>query len=179
MRVPKDKILTRESYEFFAGFDAGHQPRWSRDITQRCGVFEHDDACLRSAMTWNAGLGRYLWWQQIPQRRGHKDRGDTRFDGGFAIYDAPQPWGPWTTIFFKQQWDVGPGEHGDFPAKWISEDGQSAQLVFSGDDCFSVRARNSSCDRHASPLFQQAAKCRTSLRRRGDSARQDHSNGLG
>jgi hypothetical protein len=34
---------------------------------------------------------------------------------------------------------VGPGEHGDFPAKWMSEDGRAAWLVFSGDDAFSVR----------------------------------------
>ena len=23
---------------------------------------------------------------------------DTRFQGGFGIYDAPEPWGPWTTV---------------------------------------------------------------------------------
>jgi hypothetical protein len=26
-----------------------------------------------------------------------------------------------------------------FPAQWISDDGRNAHLVFSGDDCFSVR----------------------------------------
>jgi hypothetical protein len=102
-------------------------------------VFEHRDACLRSAMTYNAGVERYLWWQAIPQPPGHKDRGDTRFEGGFGIYDAPEPWGPWTTVFFTRRWDVGPGEHGDFPAKWMSSDGRTLHLVFSGEDSFSVR----------------------------------------
>ena len=139
MRVPKDKIIVRDAYEFLAGFDAGGPPRWTRDISLRAAVFEHRDACLRSAMTWNPALRRYLWWQHIPQQPGHKDRGDTRFEGGFGVYDAPEPWGPWTTAFFTPQWDVGPGEHGDFPAKWISKDGGSGHLVFSGDDCFSVR----------------------------------------
>jgi hypothetical protein len=57
----------------------------------------------------------------------------------FAIYDAPRPWGPWTTAFHTKQWDVGPGEHGDFPARWMSADGRRLYLVFSGDDAFSVR----------------------------------------
>jgi hypothetical protein len=90
-------------------------------------------------MTYNAALRRYLWWQQIPQPPGAKDRGDTRFAGGLAVYDAPQPWGPWTTAFYTTAWDVGPGEHGDFPAKWISTDGCTLHLVFSGEDAFSVR----------------------------------------
>ncbi len=139
MRAPREKLTERSDWEFFAGFDAKQRPRWTRDIQQRAGVFYHRDGCLRSAMTYNAGLKRYLWWQQIPQPPGHRDRGDTRFEGGFAVYDAPEPWGPWTTAFHTPKWDVGPGEHGDFPSKWMSEDGRTAHLVFSGEDSFSVR----------------------------------------
>jgi hypothetical protein len=36
---------------------------------------------------------------------------------------------------------VGPGEHGDFPAKWISRDGRTVHLVFSGDDCVTIASR--------------------------------------
>ena len=139
MRAPKNEVTKRDAWEFFAGFDALGKPRWSGEISGRAGVFHNRDGCLRSAMTYNPGLRRYLWWQQIPQPPGHPDRGDTRFEGGFAIYDAPEPWGPWTTAFFTTKWDVGPGEHGDFPAKWISRDGKTAWLVFSGEDAFSVR----------------------------------------
>jgi hypothetical protein len=90
-------------------------------------------------MTYNAGIKRYLWWQQIPQPEGDPDRGDTRFEAGFAVYDAPEPWGPWTTAYFTSRWDVGPGEHADFPSRWMSEDGRTMYLVFSGEDSFSVR----------------------------------------
>ena len=38
-----------------------------------------------------------------------------------------------------ERWDTGPGEHGDFPSKWMSEDGRTLYLVFSGDDHFCVR----------------------------------------
>ncbi len=139
MRAPVGELTRRGSWEFFAGVDDEGKPSWTPDISRRAGVFEHPDGCLRSAMTFHPGLRRYLWWQQIPQPPGHPDRGDTRFEGGFGIYDAPAPWGPWTTAYFTRAWDVGPGEHGDFPAMWMSADGRTAWLVFSGDDAFSVR----------------------------------------
>lgn len=87
-------------------------------------------ACASSP--YNAGLRRYLWCQTLPG-------GDARFRGGFAIYDAPEPWGPWTTVAYTEEWDVGPGESSGFPTKWMSSDGRTVHLVFSGDDCFSVR----------------------------------------
>ena len=140
MRAPKDKMTMRDSWEFFSNLDDKSIPVWSSNITKRGPAFKHRDACLRSAMTYCAPLKRYLWWQQIPQPPGvANDRGDTRFNGGFAIYDAPEPWGPWTTAFFTPQWDMGPGEHADFPAKWMSADGLTLHLVFSGEDSFSVR----------------------------------------
>lgn len=141
MRAPKDRLTQRAAWEFFVKIDEQGQPIWSSDINSRGAVFVHRGSCLRSAMTYCAPLKRYLWWQHLPQPPGvTNDRGDTRFTGGFAIYDAPEPWGPWTTAFFMPQWDVGPGEHGDFPAKWMSADGLTLHLVFSGDDAFSVRA---------------------------------------
>jgi hypothetical protein len=138
MRAPKGKLAERAAWEFLEKVDGG-KPVWTADVRKRGAAFTHKDSCLRSAMTYNAGLRRYLWWQQVPQPKGHKDRGDTRFEGGFGVYDAPEPWGPWTTVYFTPKWDVGPGEHGDFPSKWTSADGRTAYLVFSGDDAFSVR----------------------------------------
>ncbi len=138
MRVPKDKLHERAAWEFFARLDRD-EPQWTSEVSRRGAVFTHQDACLRSAIVYCAPLKRYLWWQQLPQPKGAADRGDTRFSGGFGIYDAPEPWGPWTTAYFTPKWDVGPGEHADFPAKWMSDDGHTLYLVFSGDDAFSVR----------------------------------------
>jgi hypothetical protein len=68
-----------------------------------------------------------------------EDSRGPRFQGGFGIYEAPEPWGPWRTIYFTADWDVGPGETSSLPPKWMSKDGKTVHLVFSGDDCFSVR----------------------------------------
>ena len=139
MCVPKNRITERRAWEFFERIDRDGKPVWAADIRKRGAVFRHKDGCLRSAMTYCAPLRRYLWWQHVPAPKGSRDRGDTRFEGGFGIYDAPEPWGPWTTAFYTEKWDVGPGEHGDFPTKWMSKDGRELYLVFSGEDSFSVR----------------------------------------
>lgn len=99
-------------------------------------VFRFPRSCYRSGLSYNAGLKRYLWCQILPES---SDRRGPRFAGGFGIYDAPTPWGPWTTAFFTPSWDVGPGETSSIPTKWIQQDGRAIHLVFSGDDAFSVR----------------------------------------
>ncbi|MGQ0636584.1 MAG: hypothetical protein ACT4QC_18375 [Planctomycetaceae bacterium] len=135
-RAPKTRIMERSAYEFFNEIDSQGNPRWTRDITRRGAVFIHPARCYRTQITYNPALKRYLWCQVFPESR-HPE--GPRFQGGFGIYDAPEPWGPWTTVCFTNDWDVGPGETCGFPAKWISDDGRTLHLVFSGDDCFSVR----------------------------------------
>jgi hypothetical protein len=36
-------------------------------------------------------------------------------------------------------WDISPGETCSFPTKWMSPDGKTLHLVFSGGDSFAVR----------------------------------------
>ena len=131
-RVPAKQITKRDAYEFFQKLDTDGAPVWTRDVDGRGAVFTHPGQCYRSSVSYNAPLRRYLWCQTGAGN-------DTRFQGGFGIYDAPEPWGPWTTVVFTPQWDVGPGETSCLPTKWMSRDGRTVHLVFSGDDCFSVR----------------------------------------
>jgi hypothetical protein len=113
------------------------RPLWTREIADRGAVFTHKQRCYRCGITYDPGLKRYLWVQITPGTNGKKP--DTRFEGGFGIYDAPEPWGPWTTVYFTEKWDVGPGESASFPTKWMSANGKTLYLVFSGDDHFAVR----------------------------------------
>jgi hypothetical protein len=135
-RVAKDRLRDRSAYQFFQKRDPQGDPIWTADIGQRGPVFSHPGNCYRSGISYHAGWKRYLWCQVLPHST---DARGPRFQGGFGIYDAPEPWGPWTTIYFTRTWDVGPGETCSLPTKWMSEDGRSVHLVFSGDDCFSVR----------------------------------------
>jgi hypothetical protein len=131
-RVPRGRIKDRGAYQFFEGRDAMNRPSWAGDIARRGAVFTHEGRCYRSGVSYDAGLKRYLWCQVLPGD-------DPRFRGGFGIYDAPEPWGPWSTVYFTEAWDMGPGETSSFPTAWMSGDGKTLHLVFSGDDSFSVR----------------------------------------
>jgi CubicO group peptidase (beta-lactamase class C family) len=130
-RVPVTQIRKQDAYDYFEKLDDG-SPVWTSDIDRRGAVFVHKSNCYRSSVSYNPTLRRYLWCQTGAG-------GDTRFRGGLAIYDAPEPWGPWTTAFSADKWDVGPGETSCLPVKWMSPDGRTVHLVFSGDDSFAVR----------------------------------------
>jgi hypothetical protein len=132
-RVKKDGIRNRAAYEFFQHLDDSGAPQWTPDVAQRGPVFEHPGRCGRSIVTYNAPLRRYLWTQVLSRSGEPEDR------TGLAVYDAPEPWGPWTTAFYSETWDVPPGETAGFPSKWISPDGLTAWLVFAGDDSFAMR----------------------------------------
>lgn len=131
-RVPKDRIRDLTAYEYFQERREDGLPAWTREVARRGAVFAFPGRCYRSSVSYCAPFRRYLLCMPLPD-------GDARFRGGFGIYDAPEPWGPWTTVFFTEQWDVGPGESCHLPTKWMSADGQTAYLVFSGEDSFSVR----------------------------------------
>jgi CubicO group peptidase (beta-lactamase class C family) len=131
-RVQKNQIKHQTAYFYYTGRNKNNQPHWSVDIQQRQAVFKNPAKCYRSGISYNSGLQRYFWIQIIPGD-------DTREKGGFGIYEAPEPWGPWKTVFYCRDWDVGPGETASLPTKWMSKDGKTAYLVFSGNDSFSVR----------------------------------------
>jgi CubicO group peptidase (beta-lactamase class C family) len=128
-RVPRDRIRERDAYEFFVRLEEG-QPVWARDIAQRGAVFSFPGHCQRVDAVYHPVLKRYL----LAVGYDH--------NSGWGVYDAPEPWGPWTTAFHIPQWDVA-GTHGyRLPSKWISSDGRSMYLVFSGVkqyDAFCVR----------------------------------------
>lgn len=126
-RVPADRLRDRNAYEFFAGTGPDGAPEWSGEVGRRGAVFARRGACYRSGVTYDAGLKRYLWCQTRPDHR------------GLAIFDAPEPWGPWTTVFEANPWDVEAGDSCSLPTRWMSADGRTVHLVFSGDDCFAVR----------------------------------------
>jgi hypothetical protein len=135
-RVPKDQLRSRDAYEFLSSVDSNNQPRWTKALEERGAVFTHPQRCYRSGITYSAPLKRYLWCQTLPESTHPQGQ---RFQAGIGIYEAPEPWGPWRTVFFTNAWDVGPGETSSLPTKWMSADGKTVHLVFSGDDHFSVR----------------------------------------
>lgn len=94
-----------------------------------------------SSVSYNAGLGRYLLMTE------HTDS----FEGLLGIFDAPEPWGPWTTVEYFESSYFGQGHIEDttfywnYSNKWLSADGTDFTLVFTGigenDSWNTVRGR--------------------------------------
>ncbi|MGH2369813.1 MAG: DUF4185 domain-containing protein [Chloroflexota bacterium] len=125
-RVPRGSVAERRAHEFFAGLDTGDRPSWTRDITRRQPVFAFPGYVGPGDVVYNAPRGRYLLATCGGQEGGQSS---------LALFDAPHPWGPWTSIGIVPRW--GSGQHGDsrydprLPANWIGDDGLSATLVYS------------------------------------------------
>ncbi len=119
-RAPKDRLRERGAWEFFVRLDGAQQPVWTKDIAQRGPVFTFRGHCERVDAVYNPYIKRYL----LALGYNHQ--------GGWGIYDAPEPWGPWTTAFHTANWGLG-GTHGyRLPAKWIQPGGTTMYLIFSG-----------------------------------------------
>lgn len=126
-RVPKEAVMNRTRYEFFAGFEEENQPKWSAKLSDKRPVFEDRNGVgWNLSVSYNAGLKRYLLATE--HRETHA--------GKFGLFDAPEPWGPWTSVAYDDEWGKGHVEvstfYWNFPAKWQSTNGTKFTLVFTG-----------------------------------------------
>jgi CubicO group peptidase (beta-lactamase class C family) len=145
-RVPKRRIRDRAAWEFLRSVDENGHAVWTSDITQHGAVFTYPGNCRRSDVIYNPGIRRYLLALAY------------NVSGDWGIFDAPEPWGPWTTVFHNDAftsetgsnaWGI-PGTHGyRLPAKWISGDGLTMTLIFSG-----VRLKDTTYDAFCTRTIQ-------------------------
>jgi hypothetical protein len=125
-RSPVDQIMNRSAYEFYAGLDGQGNPIWTSDITKRKSIF-HDANSVGFAVRvmYHPTLHRYLmtlWHDRY---------------GSWGIFDAPEPWGPWTTVAYYQNWLSQDFKFGfTFNQKWMSADGLTLYMVFSGESVY-------------------------------------------
>jgi hypothetical protein len=129
-RVPKDQVPERDRYEFFAGLDSEGLPEWSKELSRREPIFTDPQGTQRIAITYNAGLKRYLLTTS------HRPAGSqATHTAALGVFDAPEPWGPWTTIYYDSHWSgTNRTYHHKFPTKWMSTDGRTLWLLYSGLD---------------------------------------------
>jgi uncharacterized Ntn-hydrolase superfamily protein len=133
-RVRKDRVMERNRYDFFAGLDDNGKPLWSQDISKRKPIFTDPKGTQRIAITYNAPLGRYIL------ATSHQTGTKATHTAALGVFEAPEPWGPWATLYYDDHWSVEDGKdcrtyHHRFPPKWISEDGKTMWLLYSGLDC--------------------------------------------
>jgi hypothetical protein len=122
-RVPKNQLGVLSAYEFFQASGAAGEPRWTRDPTRMRPVFRDANGVALAGVLYLPTLKRYLL---------------TSFHTGpgqLGVFDAPEPWGPWTTVSYCEHWGsmgaAGEGLTCDFPQKWMSPDGLTLWSIFS------------------------------------------------
>src|SRR5205823_7581919 len=134
-RVPASKVQVRSAWEFYTGADAKGAPLWSKEIGAKQPVL------LDTRMVRPEGLG-----SRCPVADSVIAQGGVVYDkplkryvftswscSTHEIYEAPQPWGPWSHVLSK---DFGPmrnlhnrGQYGtSIPSKFISADGKTLML---------------------------------------------------
>lgn len=126
-RVPQGQIRTRTAYEYMSGLDANGAPQWSSDVTQAEPVFDDPgssefNGATHFSVVYDAAIGRYL------ATVSHEGIGQ------LGIFDAPEPWGPWTTVAYYSDWgSFGAGEALIYaiPTPWMSTDGLRFWCAFS------------------------------------------------
>lgn len=129
MRVPVGGLTARNQYEFFEGFDGAGTPKWTTDINARVPVFSDASGVgWNCSVSYNPGLKRYLLMTEH----------GSSFQGNLGMFDAPNPWGPWTTILYANSFG-SPHIEGNtffwnFSNKWSSADGKKFVLIFTGVD---------------------------------------------
>jgi len=132
MRVLKGQVTNLSAYEFFQGLDGSDNPTWTNDVNGRVPVWEDSaNGVMRISVSYNPGIRRYLLIAQQKDR--HRDD-----DGYMGVYDAPEPWGPWTAVLYVNPWSIGLQNETktvfwNFSNKWLSADGKDFVLVYTGE----------------------------------------------
>lgn len=119
-RVDKSLVRDLASYTYYSGLNSNGAPIWSLNLADHQPIFQGPGECYRPSICYNPGIGRYLMAMMVQ---------DTHHLG---IYDAPEPWGPWTTVYYTH--DFQPNDRTYCPqiaTKWLSGNGLSGWLVYS------------------------------------------------
>tara|TARA_R110002050_G_scaffold267768_1_gene409502 strand:+ start:349 stop:1410 length:1062 start_codon:yes stop_codon:yes gene_type:complete len=132
-RVKKESIFKSMDYEWFMYIKADGEASWTPDFTKKATVFHDNTAYLwHLSIIYNPGLKRYLMAK--PHFTSEDNRETILADvSSLGIFDAPKPWGPWTTVYYKDNFlDKLVKFNYIIPAKFLSDEGKSFWLGWSG-----------------------------------------------
>jgi len=128
-RVPADRIMYREAWEWVCGFTPAQQPAWHASLEDAVPVLSLYRWLSLPEMVYLASIQRYLLFTW----HFHKDF--SPIDGtDLIIFEAPEPWGPFNLVHFEEDWE---GQEitpycPRLPLKWLEADGLTGWLQFSG-----------------------------------------------
>ena len=62
----------------------------------------------------------------------HQHNDETDCPSQLTLYEAPEPWGPWSLFYRDDNWGNCGDYQPSFPTKWMSADGTKLWMVSAG-----------------------------------------------
>jgi hypothetical protein len=138
---PASSIETITNWKYFAGLDTSGNPIWDPSSANRKPVWADSNHAQSLLVTFDAAIGRYIAYNDhgtgssgVPAER------------QLSLFDAPSPWGPWTTFDYEEEFDnagcgtncLGDGEAVGFAMmqKWFGSDGLSMWPIYSSTGAY-------------------------------------------
>lgn len=137
-RVLKDKILTREAWVFYTGTNSSGEPAWDTDDYKAMPVFRYPLMTGENHVAYNPGIKRYLMGNYgFTDQNGrpqpyHQNWPHSVYPSQLSLFEAPEPWGPWSLFYRDDNWGQYGGYQPNFLTKWMSEDGKTLWMVSAG-----------------------------------------------
>lgn len=128
-RVPEDSILDSAAWEWVSALSQETEPLWTKDMKSAIPVITHPGYLGMVDMVYLSSLSRYLLlsWR-------NKVKADPNAGSELIVYDAPEPWGPFTIVCHEDPWEfiaLNP-YNPRLPLKWFNHEKLEGWLLFSG-----------------------------------------------
>jgi len=128
-RVPKDAVVEAGKWEWVKAFDIDGMPVWTNKLEDAIPILSMHRRLGCPEMVYLASCDRYLLlsWHL---------KGDFDAEGGtdLLIFDAPNPWGPFTLVQYEEFWEgkAFTPYCPRVPLKWFDPATLSGWMLFSG-----------------------------------------------
>lgn len=96
---PTNSIETPGNWQFLNSFDSSGNPVWGAEGSTAQAIWNDTNDSGSLLVTFDAAIGRYI---------AYNNHGSTGYERQVGLFDAPSPWGPWTTFDYEEQFDNGP-----------------------------------------------------------------------
>ena len=126
--VPSNSIELSSNWQYYAGADSHGNPLWNASSALARPVWVDTNNGQWLSVTFDKAIGRYLAYNDHGSACGGQP-----CERQVSLFDAPSPWGPWTTFDYEEEFDnVGCGSNclGNsvevswfMMQKWFSPDG--------------------------------------------------------
>jgi hypothetical protein len=133
---PANSIETLSNWSYYGGTDTSGNPVWVTSSASATPVWTDPNHAETLLVSFDAAIGRYIAYNDHGT-----GNGSTPAERQVSLFDAANPWGPWTTFDYEENFDntgcgtncLGNGEAVGWSMmqKWFGSDGLSMWPIYS------------------------------------------------